>query len=165
MYESSSSQVFRTTTEIQSGPDHFDESRPVMTFLIILWVIEILCCFSRLILNRKTGKQVPESSRLEFLEKFLGNNFALTDLEYNTSGQLNRGGTVLINIAGIPLTRTMLAICKKQFLGRGLLISMLEKFNWFYLMSLITLVLLTWRWMGLFLRKNHLLRCWGWLSF
>ena len=21
-----------------------------------------------------------------------------------------------------------------------------------------------WKWMGLFLRKNHLLRCWGWLS-
>ena len=26
----------------------------------------------------------------------------------------------------------------------------------------ITLVLLTWKWIGLFLRKNHLLRCWGW---
>ena len=33
----------------------------------------------------------------------------------------------------------------------------------FHLTSLITLVLLTWKWMGLFLRKNHLLRCWGWL--
>ena len=84
-----------------------------MTFLVILWVIEILCCFSRLILNGKTGKEVPESSRLEFLEKFLANNFALTDLEYNTSAQLNRGGTVLINIAGTSLTKTLLAICKK----------------------------------------------------
>ena len=27
-----------------------------------------------------------------------------------------------------------------------------------------TLVLLMWKWMGLFLRKNNLLRCWGWLS-
>ena len=26
---------------------------------------------------------------------------------------------------------------------------------------LITLVLLMWKWMGPFLRKNHLLRCWG----
>ena len=26
----------------------------------------------------------------------------------------------------------------------------------------ITLVLLTWKWIGLFLRKNHLLKCWGW---
>ena len=29
---------------------------------------------------------------------------------------------------------------------------------------LITLVLLVRKWMGLFLKKNHLLRCWGWLS-
>ena len=49
--------------------------------------------------------------------------------------------------------------------GSGLLISMLEKLNWFCLTGLITLVLLMWKWMGLFLRKNHLLRCWGWLSF
>ena len=32
------------------------------------------------------------------------------------------------------------------------------------LTSLITLVLLMWKWMGLFSRKNHLLRCWSWLS-
>ena len=48
--------------------------------------------------------------------------------------------------------------------GSGLLISMLENLNWFRLTSLITLVLLMWKWMGLFTRKNHLLRCWGWLS-
>ena len=30
--------------------------------------------------------------------------------------------------------------------------------------GLITLLLLIWKWMGLFLRKNPLLRCWGWLS-
>ena len=45
--------------------------------------------------------------------------------------------------------------------GSGLLISMLEKLNRFLLTGLITLVLLMWKWMGLFLRKNHLLRCWG----
>ena len=44
---------------------------------------------------------------------------------------------------------------------RALLISMLEKLNLFCLMGLITLVLLIWRWMGLFLTKNHLLRCLG----
>ena len=38
-----------------------------------------------------------------------------------------------------------------------LLISILEKLNWFCFTSLITLVVLMW--MGLFLRKNHLLRC------
>ena len=41
---------------------------------------------------------MPESSRLEFLEKFLGNNFALSDAEGNTSRSLNRGG-----IADLPL--------------------------------------------------------------
>ena len=43
-------------------------------------------------------------------------------------------------------------------------ISMLGKLNWFCLTGLITLVLLMWKWMGLFLRKNHILRCWGWPS-
>ena len=49
-------------------------------------------------------------------------------------------------------------------LESGLLISILEKLNEFCLTILITLVLLMWKWMSLFLRKNHLLRCWGWLS-
>ena len=35
---------------------------------------------------------------------------------------------------------------------------------WFCLTGLISQVLLMWKWMDLFLRKNHLLRCWGWLS-
>ena len=73
MYKSSGSQFFRTTTGIQSGPDAFDKSRFNMTFLTILGVIEILCSF-RLVLEEKTGKEISESSRLEFLEKFLGNN-------------------------------------------------------------------------------------------
>ena len=46
----------------------------------------------------------------------------------------------------------------------GLLISMLGKLSWFRLTGLITMVLLMWKWMGLFLRKNHLLRCWVWPS-
>ena len=41
---------------------------------------------------------------------------------------------------------------------------MLEKLSWFCLTSLITLVLMMWKFMGLFVRKNHVLRCWGWLS-
>ena len=90
MYESSGSQFFRTTTGTQSGPDAFDESRFVMTFLTILGVVEILCSF-RLVLERKTGKETPQSSRLEFLEVF-ANNFALSNAEDNTSGPLNRGG-------------------------------------------------------------------------
>ena len=41
MHEGSGSQVFRTTTGIQSGPDAFDESTFVMTFLTILGVYAI----------------------------------------------------------------------------------------------------------------------------
>ena len=108
MYESSVSQFFRTITGIQSGPDAFDESKFVMTFLTILGVMDILCSF-RLVLEGKTGKQIPESSRFEFLEKFLANNFALSDAEDNTSGTLNRGG-----IADLPLLRTLLAIRQKS---------------------------------------------------
>ena len=46
----------------------------------------------------------------------------------------------------------------------GLLISMLGKLSWFCLTGLITVVLLVWKWLGLLLRKNQLLRCWGWPS-
>ena len=108
MYESSGSQFFRTTAGIQSGPDAFDESTFVMTFLTILGVMEILCSF-RLVLEGKTGKEIPESSRFEFLEKFLANNFALSDAEDNTSGPLNREG-----IADLPLLQTLLAIRQKS---------------------------------------------------
>ena len=58
---------------------------------------------------------MPKSSRLEFLEKFLVNNFVLSDAEDNTSDPLNRG-----SIADLPLLRTLLAICQKsraKFLG------------------------------------------------
>ena len=70
--------------------------------------MEILCSF-KLVLEGKTGKETPESSRLEFKEKFSANNFALSDAEDNTSGPLNRGG-----IADLPLLRTLLAIHQKS---------------------------------------------------
>ena len=108
MYESSGSQFFRTTTGIQSGPDAFDKSRFIMTFLTILGVTEILCSF-KLVLEGKTGKETPESSRLEFLEKFSANNFALSDAEDNTSRPLTRG-----SIADLPLFRILLAIQQKS---------------------------------------------------
>ena len=47
-------------------------------FLIILGVLEILYSF-RLVVEGKTGKKISESSRLEFLEKFLAINFDLSD--------------------------------------------------------------------------------------
>ena len=55
-----------------------DQSKLFMTILTILGVTEILCSF-RLVLEGKTGKKMSESSRLKFLEKVLGNNFALLD--------------------------------------------------------------------------------------
>ena len=75
-----------------------------MIFLIILRVTEILFSF-KLVLERKTGREIPESSRLEFLETFSENNFALSDAEDNTLGLLNRGG-----IADLSLLRTLLEI-------------------------------------------------------
>ena len=46
----------------------------------------------------------------------------------------------------------------------GFLILMMEKPNWFRVTGLITLVLFIWKWMGQFLRKNDLWKCWSWLS-
>ena len=71
-----------------------------MTFLTIWEVTEILCSF-KLVLEWETGKEISESSRLEFLEKFGANNFAFSDAEDNTSWPLNRGC-----IADLPLLRT-----------------------------------------------------------
>ena len=50
-----------------------------MFFLPILGVTEILCSF-RLVLEEKTGKELPESS----LEEFSANNCALSDAEKTT---------------------------------------------------------------------------------
>ena len=71
-------------------------------------VTRILCSF-KLVLEGKTGKRIPESSRLEFLEKFSAKNVALSDAEDNTFGPLNRGG-----IEDLPLLRTLLAIRQKS---------------------------------------------------
>ena len=86
-----------------------------MTFLTILGVAEILCSF-RLVLEGKTGKKIPDSSRLEFLEKFSAKSFALSDAEDNTSGSLNREG-----VADLPLLRTywqFAKILKSQVSGK-----------------------------------------------
>ena len=79
-----------------------------MTFLTNLGVTEVLCSF-KLVLEGKTGKEIPVSSRLGFLQKFSAHNFALSDAEDNTFGPLNRGG-----IADLLLLRTLLAICQKS---------------------------------------------------
>ena len=56
----------------------------------------------------ETDREIPES-RLEFLEKFSANNFALSDGEDNTSRPLSREG-----IADLPLRRTLLLIRQKS---------------------------------------------------
>ena len=86
-----------------------------MTFLTILGITEILCIF-KLVLEENSGKEIPESLRLEFLEKFSATNFASSDAEDHTSGPLNRGG-----IADLSLLRTLLAIRKSpesEFSGK-----------------------------------------------
>ena len=55
-----------------------------------------------------TGKEIPESSRLEFLEKISTNHFPLLDAEDNTFGLLDRGG-----IADLPFLITLIAIHQK----------------------------------------------------
>ena len=70
--------------------------------LLILFTI-------KLVLKGKTGKEIPESSRLEFFEQFSENNFILSDAEENISRLLHRGG-----IADLPLLRTLLAISQKS---------------------------------------------------
>ena len=82
--------------------NHYDF---IMTFLTILGVTEILCSFG-LVIEAKTGKEIPVSPRLEFLDKFSANNLALSDAEDSTSGSLNRGG--------LHLLRTLLAIHQKS---------------------------------------------------
>ena len=78
-----------------------------MSFLTILGISEI--CSFLLVRNRKASQEIPESSKLEFLEEFLANNFASSDAEDNKHGTLNRGAT-----ADLPLLRTLLAIHQKS---------------------------------------------------
>ena len=59
--------------------------------------------------RRKAGKDKPESSETEFLEKFLVKNWNLSDAEDSTSRLLSRGG-----ILDLTLLRTLLAICCKS---------------------------------------------------
>ena len=57
----------------------------------------------------KIGKEIAESSRLEFLGKFSANNFTSSDAEDNISGLLNRGG-----MADLLLLKTLPAISQKS---------------------------------------------------
>ena len=63
----------------------------------------------RLVQDAKAGKEMPESSGSEFLEKFLVNNFTLSDAGDNTSRLLNSE-----SIADLPLLGILLAIHQKS---------------------------------------------------
>ena len=60
-----------------------------MTFLSNLRVAGILCSF-RLVQEGEEGKKIPESLRLEFLEKFSVNDFALYNAENNHQGRYTK---------------------------------------------------------------------------
>ena len=94
--------------------------------------LEILCSF-RLVLEGKTDKEIPKSSRLEFLKKFLENNFALSDVEDNTLGPVNRG-----SIWDLPLLVALLVIRPKSREP-----SFWEEMDWFVLLTYTSLT--TWR--------------------
>ena len=83
-----------------------------MTFLTILGVMEILHSYT-LVLEGKTVKEIPESSRSEFLVKFLANNITLSDAEDNTSSLLNRGGIADLPLLRISNLQLLLAIYQK----------------------------------------------------
>ena len=77
--------------------------------------VKEICSF-RLVLEGKIDKEIPDSSRLEFLEKVLANSLALSDPEDSTSGLLNKEGKV-----DLLLSRTLLAIhqnCESQVSGK-----------------------------------------------
>ena len=67
------------------------ELGPLLGFLKNIYVV----------LEGKTGKEIPESSRSELLEKFSANNFAISDVEDNTC-DYNHGEPDII----CPLCRT-----------------------------------------------------------
>ena len=81
IYESTGLLFFRAITGIQSGPDAFNKSRLVMTFLSNLGVTGILFSFG-LVLEGKRGIEIFESSRLEFLEKISANNISTPQDHY-----------------------------------------------------------------------------------
>ena len=74
----------------------------------------ILCSF--ILVLGETGKEIPETSTSEFLEKFSANDFVLLDAEDNTSSPLNRAG-----IADLLLLRTIISnlpkVPRATFLG------------------------------------------------
>ena len=64
-----------------------DDSR-LGTIFKSTWELQKYDGIFRLVLERKAGKEIPESSRLEIFEEILVNNFTLYDPEDNTSSRV-----------------------------------------------------------------------------
>ena len=74
MCESPDSHFFRTTARIQSGSHGFDESRLVMTLNNFGSFMNIMQF--QISSRRKVSKEIFESSKFKFLERFLTKKFA-----------------------------------------------------------------------------------------
>ena len=81
------------------------------TFLYILTTNETFLTN----LEVKRAKEIPNSSRTEFLEKFSAKHFALSDENSDTEGSFKRGDTV-----DLPLLRRLLELitCLNFTLGK-----------------------------------------------
>ena len=84
-----------------------NQNQTPLTDQVLLGVTKISCSF-RLVLEGRTSKEISESSRIEFLEKFLANNFALQ--KTTPSGHLIEE----VYIADSPSPTTLLAIPLKS---------------------------------------------------
>ena len=72
----------------------------IVTFLTISVVTESRSF--KLVVEEKTGKERPGSSRLEFLEKVSVTNSALSDAEDNTSGPFTFVENTISNSPKVP---------------------------------------------------------------
>ena len=107
-----------------------------------------------MVLDGKSFQEHP--AKLEFFKAL----FLVLHLSYNM--------LMTFLILSVILTVNLwqhLELTLQTGVGRGLLISMLEKLYLLCLTDLITLLLLMGKWMCLFLKKNHLWRCWNFLFF
>ena len=77
------------TLKQNQGQITFEKSRSIMTFLTKSIVTGTLCSLI-LILKEKTGKYIPKSSKLGFLEKISANILIFSNVEDNTHLHINR---------------------------------------------------------------------------
>ena len=91
-------------------PSEYNQDQMPSTNQVCLWLFNQFGSLRnmeiQLSFRRKIGKDKPESSWSEFLEKLLGNDCALSNADKNISGLLNRGC-----ISDLILIRTLVSLC------------------------------------------------------